>query len=200
MLVGGGGLVLYAGSSYAKGLWERDRVRSEWARIEARQAVVAAGARLAADPGPLTAGTPVARLVIPRISLDEVIVYGVGEGELNSTPGHLPGSPLPGFTGNAIISAHRDLHFRRLGELRIGDTVTTVTQYHTVTWTITERRIVAEDAPALFQTPHPALTLTTCWPIRMIGPAPDRLLLTALPVDSVRRPLPLAAAPAEHRP
>jgi len=27
------------------------------------------------------------------------------------------------------------------------------------------------------------LTLTTCWPIRYFGTAPDRLILTALPVS-----------------
>jgi sortase (surface protein transpeptidase) len=28
----------------------------------------------------------------------------------------------------------------------------------------------------------PTLTLTTCWPIRYLGPAPDRLIITAEPV------------------
>ncbi|MHB1225361.1 MAG: sortase domain-containing protein, partial [Gemmatimonadaceae bacterium] len=86
--------------------------------------------------------------------------------------------------GNSVVSAHRDMHFRRLGELRAGDTVVTVTEYHRKTWRITGRRIVSADAAALFPTPDATLTLTTCWPMRYIGPAPDRLLLTAEPVDA----------------
>ena len=192
LLVGGGGLLTYVGGQYVTGLLERDRARAEWARIEARQARLAATASLEEPPsGPFAPGTPLARLVVPRIALDEVIVAGVGRGELNSSPGHLPGTPLPGAWGNSVISAHRDLHFRRLGELRVGDTLTTVTPYQTVTWRVTGRKIVDDRAPALFQTAGRTLTLTTCWPIRMVGPAPDRLLLTAEPVDSALRVVPL---------
>ena len=183
-----GGLLVLGGTGwqYARGLVARDRARAEWERIEARQARLAANERVGnvAD-GPFAPGTPVARLLVPRIALDEVIVEGVGGAELDSGPGHLPGTPLPGLTGNSVISAHRDLHFRRFGELALGDTVTTITERHRVTWRITERRIVGANEPALFQTPGRSLTLTTCWPIRLIGPAPDRLLLTAIPVDSV---------------
>lgn len=191
LLLGGGGTLAYVGVEYTTGLVARDRARAEWAAIEARQARLAANAALEEAPsGPFVPGTPLARLVIPGIALDEVIVAGVGRGELNSSPGHLPGTPLPGSFGNAVISAHRDLHFRRLGELRVGDTLTTITPYQTVTWRVTGRKIVDDRAPALFQTPGRTLTLTTCWPIRMIGPAPDRLLLTAEPVDSTLRVVP----------
>lgn len=201
LLVGGGGLLAWVGGQYATGLVARDRARAEWARIEARQARLAANASLGEAPsGPFVPGTPLARLVIPRIALDEVIVAGVGKGELNSSPGHLPGTPLPGVFGNSVISAHRDLHFRRLGELRVGDTLTTVTPYQTVTWRITGRKIVDDRAPALFQTEGRTLTLTTCWPIRMVGPAPDRLLLSAEPVDSALRVVPLERrAPAARQ-
>ena len=68
---------------------------------------------------------PVARLLIPRLGLDEVVLEGVGDDELNAGPGHLPGSALPGAVGNSIISAHRDRHFRRFDELRVGDTIRT---------------------------------------------------------------------------
>ena len=60
-------------------------------------------------------GAVVARLVIPAINLDEIVMEGVGPVELNGGPGHFPGSVLPGEAGNAILSAHRDRHFRRLG-------------------------------------------------------------------------------------
>lgn len=200
LLVGGTGVLLLAGAQYARGAMARDSARAQWAALEARQA---ANASLGDAPaGPIAPGTPVARLVIPGIELDEVIVEGVGSMELNASPGHLPDTPLPGAVGNAVISAHRDLHFRRLGRLGVGDTLTTATQYHRVTWRITERRVVHEDAAALFQTPGRTLTLTTCWPIRAIGPAPERLLLTAVPVDSTPAPssrIAVSAAAPERR-
>ena len=49
------------------------------------------------------------------------------------------------------------------------------------TWVIVSRRVIDKDAPALFRTREATLTLTTCWPIRYFGSAPDRLILTAKP-------------------
>jgi sortase A len=47
------------------------------------------------------------------------------------------------------------------------------------TWVVVARRVVRSDEPALFSTREPELTLTTCWPVRYLGPAPDRLVITA---------------------
>ena len=128
-------------------------------------------------------GTPVARLLIPSIELDEIVMEGVGPIELNGGPGHFPGSVLPGDAGNSILSAHRDRHFRRVGELGIGAHIRTETRTGSVEWVITERRIVSRDTPALFEESEATLTLTTCWPLRYFGPAPDRLLIVAKPAS-----------------
>jgi sortase A len=124
-------------------------------------------------------GSPIARLLIPSIELDEIVMEGVGTVELNGGPGHFPGSVLPGDTGNSILSAHRDRHFRRVGELSVGSRIRTETREQTVEWVVTERRVVSKDTPALFEESEATLTLTTCWPIRYFGPAPDRLLIVA---------------------
>jgi LPXTG-site transpeptidase (sortase) family protein len=126
-------------------------------------------------------GSPVARLLIPAIDLDEIVMEGVGPVELNGGPGHFPGSVLPGGSGNAIVSAHRDRHFRRIGELVIGSRIRTETRSVSTDWVVTERRVVSRDTPALFEASEVTLTLTTCWPIRYFGPAPDRLLIIAKP-------------------
>jgi LPXTG-site transpeptidase (sortase) family protein len=127
-------------------------------------------------------GTPVARLLIPSIDLDEIVMEGVGPIELNGGPGHFPGSVLPGEAGNSILSAHRDRHFRRVGELAVGDHIRTETRAGSTEWVITERRIVSRDTPSLFEESEATLTLTTCWPLRYFGPAPDRLLIIAKPL------------------
>ena len=103
--------------------------------------------------------------------------------ELNGGPGHFPGSVLPGEAGNSIVSAHRDRHFRRVGELGVGSRIRTETRKGTVEWVITERRIISRDTPSLFDESAATLTLTTCWPLRYFGPAPDRLLIVAKPVS-----------------
>jgi LPXTG-site transpeptidase (sortase) family protein len=126
-------------------------------------------------------GTPVARLTIEAIGLDEIVLEGVGPVELNGGPGHFPGSVLPGGTGNSILSAHRDRHFRRVGELAVGAKLRTETRRGVVDWVVTERRIVSKDTPSLFEESKETLTLTTCWPLRYFGPAPDRLLIIAKP-------------------
>lgn len=128
-------------------------------------------------------GTPVSRLLIPAIGLDEIVIEGVGPVELNGGPGHFPGSVLPGDSGNAIVSAHRDRHFRRVGELVVGSRIRTETRTGATDWVVTERRVISRDTPALFEESERTLTLTTCWPLRYFGPAPDRLLIIARPVD-----------------
>ena len=131
-------------------------------------------------------GTAVARLVIPSIGLDEVVLEGTSAKTLNAGPGHISWSPLPGALGNSIISAHRDRHFRNFDQLKVGDTISTELRSRTTTWVIVSRRIVDKESRPLLRTNDTTLTLTTCWPIRLVGSAPDRLIVTAKPVRTAR--------------
>jgi len=182
LLIGGGALLLGT-ASWAEGAVARARARSLWEEREARRAVALARASVERPTreGAPAIGAPVARLLIPAIGLDEVVVEGVGSRELNAGPGHLPRTPLPGEAGNAAVSAHRDRHFARLGALRVGDVVTTETERRRTQWEVVSTRIVDADEPAIFPSAEPMLTLTTCWPIRWFGPAPQRLVVTAKP-------------------
>ncbi len=181
----GGASVAFAGGRYALGAWQQQEARQSWEDSEA-QAIVALARRTAelGDGGsaPIVPGAPVARLMIPRLALDEIVIEGVDDYALNGGPGHLPGSAFPGERGNSIISAHRDRHFARLGEIRVGDTVVTESGARVERWVVIAKRIIDADAPALFRTNEATLTLTTCWPIRYVGTAPERLLVTAKPV------------------
>jgi len=173
---------------YAKGAYRADVARRQWEEQQASAAVAQARVRANSGLSGVAArtpiGAPVARLRIPRIHLDEIVLEGVGDDELNAAPGHLPGSVLPGMLGNAVISAHRDRHFSHLDELRVGDTVHTETGSGSGAWVIVGRRVVGRDTPSLFQSREPLLTLTTCWPVRYFGSAPDRLILSAKPVGT----------------
>ncbi len=185
LLLGGALLFSFAGGRYAWGAWQANEARHEYEASQAVSRVRAARASL--DRGlPMggALGAPVARLLIPQIGLDEIVLEGVDDESLNAGPGHLPGSAFPGQEGNAVISAHRDRHFARLGELQVGDTIATEVALRRERWVVVGRRVVAAEAPALFRTAEPTLTLTTCWPIRFFGPAPERLILTARPLAS----------------
>jgi sortase A len=183
LCVVGVALVGYASLRYIRGALRADLARRQWEEQQAHATVAAARARVANDVAAtiqqVAAGSPVARLLIPRIHLDEIVLEGVGDDELNAGPGHLPGSALPGMNGNAVISAHRDRHFSHLDELRVGDTVHTETGQGKGAWVIVTRRVLGRETPALFQTKEPTLTLTTCWPVRYFGSAPDRLIISA---------------------
>lgn len=186
-------MLAFAGGRYASGWYHAEQAREAWDRNEARAAVEHAInlARRTGQPGPLAEGAPVARLTIDRIGLDAIVLEGVDGEELNAGPGHLPGSAIPGEAGNAIISAHRDRHFDHLDEVQVGDTIRTESGDLSMRWIVVGRRVVEKEQPALFATSSPTLTLTTCWPIRYIGPAPERLIVTA-------RPVPPSAAPARR--
>jgi sortase A len=181
LICGGGACVTFAGSRYAIGEMRQQQARRAWEASEA-QSVVALARRSAvgaAGTQQVATGVPVARISIPRLSLDEIVVEGVDDNSLNAGPGHVPGSAFPGEQGNAVISAHRDRHFARLGNLRVGDTLVTEAGARTDTWVVTSRRVIGANEPALFRTSDATLTLTTCWPIRYFGTAPQRLLVTA---------------------
>lgn len=197
LLILGGASTAFAGGRYARGEMKRSDARRAWDEREA-EAVVAlarsqsAGAHLTRD---LLPGAPVARLQIPRLQLDEIVLEGVGANELNAGPGHLTGSVFPGEQGNSIISAHRDRHFSSLGTLQVGDTILTETGWSETKWVVVRKRVVPANAPALYRTPDATLTLTTCWPIRYFGSAPDRLIVTAKPLGSGK---PASFAPANR--
>ena len=168
---------------YAKGAIARDRARAQWEADVARQAVASAH-REGESTAPLrpVRGAPIARLLIPSASLDEIIVEGVAAAELNAGPGHIPNSVVPGEVGRSVISAHRDRHFRSLGKVGVGDTIVTETAAGATKWVVVSRRILPANTRVTFAAPHPILTLTTCWPLGYFGSAPDRLVLEALRV------------------
>lgn len=79
-----------------------------------------------ASPAAPVAGQPVARVVIPDLSLDRVVIEGDDAASLRKAPGHVPGSALPGELGNAVIRGHRILWsgpFRELDKLNYGSEI-----------------------------------------------------------------------------
>jgi sortase A len=185
----GGAMFAFAGGRYAVGEMKQQEARQSWREAEAREVVELARRSASAERGSpvsVVGGAPVARLLIPRLGLDEIVLEGVDDNALNAGPGHLPGSVFPGERGNSVISAHRDRHFARLGAVQLGDTIVTESGVTRDRWVVISKRVIDAGAPALFNTKDATLTLTTCWPIRYLGTAPERLLVTAKPVAPAR--------------
>jgi len=124
-------------------------------------------------------GSVLARLEIPSISVDYMIVQGVGVDELAKGPGHFPESALPGQLGNTAIAGHRTTHGAPLydiDKLEPGDTI--VITYPPIggeqgpqfTYVVTGTEIVSPDdyvdvVPSTDPT-KATLALVSCHPIR----------------------------------
>jgi len=131
-----------------------------------------------------SAGSPgrsgVARLLVPKIGLDTVVVEGTTAQALLMGPGHMENTAFPGTEGNSVIAAHRDTFFRRLGELRRGDSIYLESSDDLYHYTVTGTRVVEPgDLSVVKPTADALVTLITCYPIRYVGPAPRRLVVVA---------------------
>lgn len=116
-------------------------------------------------------GEPLARLEIPAIGLDAIVVEGVGHDELVKGPGHIPETALPGRAGNSVISGHRTTYgapFWSLDELEPGDeirvsTIEGLSVYRVVLNYVVLPADTSVTAPLKFGE-RPRLRLTTCHP------------------------------------
>jgi len=128
----------------------------------------------------LAQGDPLGRLEIPRLGLSVMVAEGIQASVLRKAVGHLPGTPLPGPTGNVAVAGHRDRHFRPLKDVAPGDEVLLTTPDGTFRYRVEWTRIVdPEDVQVLDPTEQPTLTLVTCYPFYYVGNAPERFIVRA---------------------
>jgi sortase A len=125
-------------------------------------------------------GDTIGNLTIPVLKRVIPIIHGANEDELKKGVGHFAQSVLPGEANNSVLSGHRDTVFRELGKLKIGDELITETSAGSFTYVVKQTRIVhKDDKTVIIPTDHAVLTVTTCYPFRYIGDAPDRYIITA---------------------
>ena len=125
-------------------------------------------------------GDNIGSLSIPVLKQKLPIIQGTGTDELKKGVGHFIQSALPGEEGNSVLSGHRDTVFSKLGKLKIDDQLIVQTSAGTFTYEIKHIRIVdKDDKTVIVPADHAVLTLTTCYPFRFFGSAPDRYILTA---------------------
>jgi sortase A len=125
-------------------------------------------------------GQLIGTLTIPRIRSSLPIIEGTGAKELRRGVGHYVGSVIPGVSDNSVLAGHRDSVFRKLGEVKIGDLITVKNDYGSFVYEVHKIRIVkANDRTVIVPTADAILTLSTCYPFRYIGNAPNRYIVQA---------------------
>ena len=165
----GHGLWIHAKAELAQHLLQR-----AWARTLAGASGV--------KPWPWADTWPVARLQLPAQGVDLIVLDGVSGRTLAFGPGHLPGTPLPGRAGVAVIAGHRDTHFRFLRGVQPGDEIVVEAPGRPRARFRVRERAVVDARTAVLAGADDAreLVLVTCYPFDALRPrGPLRYLVLA---------------------
>ncbi|MGV3757941.1 MAG: class E sortase [Actinomycetota bacterium] len=146
---------------------------------------------------PVPDGEATARIVIPEIGVDKIVVEGVSLRVLKKGPGHFPETPLPGQEGNAAIAGHRTTYgapFNRIDELEPGDEITVETVQGEFRYLVSEQLIVSPtQVDVLEDKGDDRLTLIACHPKYS---ARQRIVVVAQLAPEVE-PLPVPTRPVD---
>jgi sortase A len=157
-------------------------------------------------------GSPVGRIVIPRIGASYVVVNGTDTEDLESGPGVYPQTTFPGIPGTTAIAGHRTTYlapFRHIDSLAPGNRIELEMPYARFTYTVTAQLVVAptDVRAAVAKVGYNRLVLSACTPLFS---AAKRLLVYArltriVPEGAARkfpgglRPRPIEALPTAHK-
>jgi sortase A len=129
---------------------------------------------------PAAGGILLGRIELDRIGLDAMIMDGIDSKTLRSAVGHIPGTALPGQTGNVAIAGHRDTFFRGLRTVRLDDELTLTTLEGSYRYRVDSLLVVEpREIWVLNDTGEAILTLVSCYPFNYVGPAPQRFIVRA---------------------
>ncbi len=204
LIVLGAGTLAWAGATW---LW-KDPFTTAYTALEQRELTQAYRSRAEDFPPPLTAsggsepdvgetarryrqslrpGEPVARLRVPRLGIDMIVVEGTSPEPLKRGPGRHRETFLPGEGELVYIAGHRTTYsapFSHIDRLREGDEVVLELPYGTFEYRITGHRIVeATDVHVLRSQGREVIALQACHP-RFF--ASQRYIAYAVPVESAR--------------
>ncbi len=139
-------------------------------------------------PWPWADTHPVARLRIPRLGYDEIVLEGATPRTLAFGPARLLSGADLGGPGNLEIAGHRTSWFEPLKAVAAGDIIqiewfdARSDGLRERAYTVNAIRVVApEDVSLLAATADDSLTLVTCYPFGRSPRSPQRLMVRALP-------------------
>lgn len=139
-------------------------------------------------PWPWADTHPVARIQIPRLDYDEIVLEGASARTLAFGPAHLLNGTALGEPGNLVLAGHRTSWFKPLKNITQGDTIQI--QWfdhrgglHERTYTVNTISIVEpQDTALLAPTLEDNLTLITCYPFGRSPRSPQRYIVRASPL------------------
>jgi sortase A len=139
-------------------------------------------------PWPWADTWPVARLVVPSLGIDQIVLEGAYGRTLAFGPGHVESTGPLEESGSLILTGHRDTHFRFLEKLESGDVL--ALQARSGKWmgfTVQDRQIVDSRTAAIpTHEDKRQLILVTCYPFDAIVPGgPLRYMVIAETVESM---------------
>lgn len=143
-------------------------------------------------------GDAVARIEIPGIGVDKVVVEGVAVSDLRKGPGHYRATPLPGQPGNSAIAGHRTTYgapFGDIDRLEADDEILVTTVQGTFRYRVMAAGAAFPDAGLEFERAvagHLIVRPSDTWVLSDFGD--NRLTLTAChPKYSARQRIVVAA-------
>jgi sortase A len=143
-------------------------------------------------PWPWADMYPIARLQIPRLGYDEMVLEGATPRTLAFGPARLLSGAALGEPGNLVLAGHRTSWFRPLEGIVAGDTIQlqwldSHRSLRKMNYQVGAIRIVdPQDVTLLAPTSEDALTLITCYPFGSSPYSPQRFMVRAYPVGASR--------------
>jgi sortase A len=119
---------------------------------------------------PIEEGDAIARIEMPTIGVDNIVVAGVAKSDLKKGPGHYPETPMPGQLGNSAIAGHRTTYgqpFFDVDKLATGDEIVVTTTEGRFVYRVTGQQIVGPGDYEVISTTDPTkatITITSCHP------------------------------------
>ncbi len=124
---------------------------------------------------------PVARVEVPRLGENQIVLSGASGQSLAFGPGHLNNTPEPGMSGTAVYAAHRDTHFHFLKDIKIGDHIyVTNASGKRLLFFVQKAKVVHWNNNGIdVSAAGKNLVLSTCWPFNSKTPGPMRYVVYA---------------------
>ncbi len=138
---------------------------------------------VAAKPWPWADMSPIARLKVARLGIDEIVLSGDSGRTLAFGPGWAQSSAVPGTSGLSVVSAHRDTHFSFLRDLRVGDSIEIDNAQGSHALRISSMRIADASRERIdADDDADTLLLVTCYPFDALSAGgPLRFVVAAIP-------------------
>lgn len=137
----------------------------------------------AVEPWPGAVSHPVARLRMPRLSIDRLVLEGLDTPVMAWGPGMAVGEG-----GHRVLAAHRDTHFSFLRAVEPGDRFELIdAEGRRQWWQVETIRVLDSRTTGIdLDWPETAMTLITCYPFDTpVAGGPERLVVRLRPLAVV---------------